>query len=72
MAPVNVRIRRADGREEPLEMVYDGQDSRQMHVWVAAVPARLDLTERFEVLVDELPPYTALRLGQMSVEGRAR
>lgn len=62
--PERVRLVYPDGREVPLEVVYEGL-SNGYHVWgaVLTVPLAGLVGGGAEMQVDNLPPRTAIRLG---------
>jgi hypothetical protein len=58
--PVNVRISYLDGSEDPVELVYLGQDASGVHQWEAAPTAPL-LSRYATLKADTIPAHTSIR-----------
>jgi hypothetical protein len=62
--PTDVRLLREDGREVPVELVYQGWFDGA-HRWVAVLPGGYAVRpgERLGLRVKSLPPKTAVMVG---------
>lgn len=59
--PQDVRVEHADGRIEPVELVYQGTNLAGIHVWEISGTVRL--TEGDKLLVGVLPARTLIQTG---------